>query len=75
MTEGCAANVQAAQSNVVILTEMQQDHTLALENITTAKQANRTSVVLLTKTISELSSQVSTLTAELASAQSKNAHL
>ena len=74
-TEGCAANVHAALANAELFTEMHQDHTLALANIATATQADRTSVALLTKTISELSSQVATLTAKLATAQSKNAWL
>ena len=52
---------------------MQQDHTLALANIATATQADRTSVALLTKMISELSSQVALLTAKLATAQAENA--
>ena len=54
---------------------MQQDHTLALYNIGTATQADRTSVALLTKTISELSGQVALLTAKLATAQAKNARI
>ena len=52
-----------AQANSELLTKMQQDHTLALANITTATEAGRTSVALLTKTISELSGQVALLTA------------
>ena len=35
-----------------------QDHTMALENIATATQSDRISVVLLTKTIIEISTQV-----------------
>ena len=54
---------------------MQQDHTQALTNIATATQADRTSVALLTKTISELSSQVALLTAKLATAQAENARM
>ena len=54
---------------------MQQDHTLALANLATATQADRTSVELLTKTISELSIQVAHLTAKLATAQAENALL
>ena len=52
---------------------MQQDHTQALANLATATQADRKSVALLTKTISELSSQVSLLTAKLATAQAAQA--
>ena len=68
-------NVQAAQSNAPLFTEMQQYHTLALANLATAKQANRTSVTLLTKTISDLLSQVAHITEKLATAQAENARL
>ena len=54
---------------------MQQDHTQALTNLATATQADRTSVVLLTKTILELSSQVALLTAKLATAQAENSRM
>ena len=74
-TEGYAKNAHAAQANAALSTEMQQDHTLALANLTTATQADITSVALLTKTISKLSSQVATLTAKVATSQSKNACL
>ena len=75
MTKGYAANVHAAQANAELFTKMQQDHTLALANLVTATQADIILVALLTKTISELSIQVATLTAKLATAQSKNARL
>ena len=74
-TEGYVAHVHAAQAIIELFTEMQQDHTLALANLATATQADRTSVALLTKTISELSSQVALLTAKLATAQAKNARM
>ena len=67
--------MQSTQSNVVLFAEMQQDHTMALENLATATQDDRTSVTLLTKTILELPIQVVTLTAKLATAQSENAWL
>ena len=67
--------MQAVQANAAIFTKMQQDHTLALANLATSTQAGRTSVALLKKTISELSSQVATLIAKLATAQSDNARL
>ena len=60
-TKGYVAHVHAEQANVELFTEMQQDHTLVLANIATATQADRTSVALLTKTISELSVQVALL--------------
>ena len=72
-TKGYAAHVHDAQSNAELFTEMQQDHTLALANLATATQADRTSVALLAKTISELSSQVAQLTAKLATAPAENA--
>ena len=64
--------MHAAQANAELFTEMQQDHTLALENIATATQTYRTLVALLTKTISELSGQVVLLTAKLSTAQAEN---
>ena len=67
-TKGYAANLHAAKANATLFTKMQQDHTLALANIAMATQANRTLVALLTKTISDLSSQVAHLTAKLATA-------
>ena len=72
ITEGYVAHVHAAQANVEMFTKMQQDHTLALANIATATQADRTSVALLTKTIPELSVQVALLTAKLVTAQAEN---
>ena len=74
-TEGYAANVQSTQANAALFVEMKQDHTLVLANFATATQANITSFMLLTKTIAELSTQVSTLTAKLATAHSENARL
>ena len=67
--------MHAAQENAELFTEMQQDHTLALANLTTATQADRTSVALLTKTISELSVQVAVLTAKLATAKDENTQM
>ena len=64
-----------AQANSYLFTEMQQDHTQSLVNLATATQADRTSVALLTKTISELSDQVALLTAKLATAQAENAQM
>ena len=69
---GYTENVKSAQSNAALFTKMKQDHTLALANLATATQANRKSVVMLTKTIAELSTQVSNLAAKLATAQYKN---
>ena len=48
---------------------------MALANIATATQAYRTLVALLKKTIVELSTQVTTLTLKLVTAQSDNARL
>ena len=74
-TKGYVAHVHAAQANAELFTEMQQDHTLALANLATATQADRTLVALLTKRISELSGQVALLTLKLATAQAKNARM
>ena len=65
-------HVDAAQTNAELFTKMQQDHTLALANIATATQADRTSVALLTKTISDISGQAVLLAAKLSTAQDKN---
>ena len=74
-TKQYAAHVQAVQANAALFTEMQQDHTLELANLATDTQAYRTAVALLTRTISEPSSQVTHLTANLATAQAENAQL
>ena len=74
-TEGYAANVHVAQANAALFTEIQQDHTLALANLATATQANRTLVALLMKTILEISTQVTHLTVKLTTAQAENARL
>ena len=74
-TEGYVAHVHAAQANIELFTEMQQDHTLALANLANATQADRTSVALLTKTVSELSSQVALLTIKISKAQAENARM
>ena len=68
-------DVHAAQANVELFTKIQQDHTLALKNLSMATQADRTLVALLTKTISELSIRVAHLTAKLATAKVNNARL
>ena len=54
---------------------MQQYHTLAIANIATATQADRTSVTLLTETILGLSGQVALLTTKLATLQAENARM
>ena len=74
-TEGYVAHVHSAQANAELFTYMQQDHTQALANLATTTQADRTSVALLTKMISELSSQVALLTAKLATAQVENVRM
>ena len=74
-TEGYVAHVHTAQANAEFFTKMQQNHTLALANIATATQSDRTSVALLTKTISELSRRVALLTAKLATAQAKHTQM
>ena len=48
---------------------------MALENNATETQANIKFVTLLTKTIAKLSTQVTTLTAKLVTAQSENPHI
>ena len=74
-TKGYAANVQPTHANAALFAEMQKDHTMALANLATATQADRTSVALLTKTIADLSTQVSNLTANLETAQSEKSRL
>ena len=72
---GYVADVHAAQANAELFTEMQQDHTLALANLETATQYDRTSVALLTKMILELSIQVALLSAKLATLQAEKARM
>ena len=48
---------------------------MALENLATATQANKTSVALLTKKVAELSIQGTTLTPKLETAQPENDRL
>ena len=74
-TDGYVSHVHSAQANAELFTEMQQDHTQVLANIVTATQADRTSVALLKKTISERSSQVALLTAKLVTEQAENARM
>ena len=74
-TEGYVAHIHSAQANAELFTEMQQDHTQALANLAIATQADRTSVAMLTKTISELLIQVALLTAKLATAQAENVRM
>ena len=50
-TEGYSADLHSTQASAALFTEIQQDHTLALANLATATQADRTSVAMLTKTI------------------------
>ena len=74
-TKGYAAHIHAAQDNAALFADMYQDHTLALANIATDTQANRTLVAMLTKTISDLSRQFTHLTAKVAIAHAKNTRL
>ena len=67
--------MHAAKANEEIFTKMQQDNIQALANLATATQADRISVALLTKTISNISSQVTLLTAKIATAQAENARM
>ena len=67
--------MHAAQENAELFTKMQQDHTLALTNLATTTQSDRTSIALLTKTISDLSSQVTLITAKIATAQAEKARM
>ena len=41
MTEGYSVKVHAAQANVALFTEMQQDHTLALANLASRQNIGR----------------------------------
>ena len=71
-TEGYGENVQYTPANAALFAKMQYDHNMALANIVTETQADRASIALLIKTIVELSTQVFTLTAKLATTQSEN---
>ena len=74
-TKVYAENLHATQANAALCTKMQQDHTLSLENLAMATETDRTLVALLTKTKSDLSSQVPHLTAKFTTAQAENACL
>ena len=74
-TEGYAVRVHVAQANAEPFTETQQDHTLALANLATATQADRTLVALLKKTISELLVQVARLAVEIATVHAENVRI
>ena len=74
-TKCYSAHVHTTKANVEIFTKMQQDHTLVLSNLVTATQAGRTLVALITKTISDLSRQVSHLTTKTATEQAENARM
>ena len=74
-TEGYAENVQSSQANAELSTKMQQDHAMALANLTTATQSDITLVALLTKTTAELSYQVTTLNAKSATEKPEKACL
>ena len=63
--------MHAAQENSERFTEMQQDHAFDLANLATATQADRTSVALLTKKISELSGQVALHTKKISTMQAE----
>ena len=67
--------MHAAQANAELFTKVQQDHTLTLANLATTTHADRKSVALLMKNISELSSEVALLTAKLATAKAENAQI
>ena len=67
--------MHVAQENAELFNKMHQDHTLAVANLATTTQADRTLVALPTKTISELSSQVALLLAKLATMQANNARI
>ena len=68
-TKRCVANVKSVQAKPALFTKMQQDHTMALENLATATQSNRTLFMLMTKTIAEITTQVTTLTANIETEQ------
>ena len=74
-TKGYAANVHYAQANTALFAKMKQDHIMALANLATATQSDITAFALFTKTIADVSTQVTYITTKLATVQSKNARL
>ena len=62
-------------ANAAMLAEMTQDHIHALANLATATQSNRTTVVNMSKTISDLTLQLGQANAKLEEAQSSIAKL
>ena len=69
---GYSAHLQSMQSrnqaNAEMFSEMQQDHNIALANLATATKSDRESVSLMSKTISELTTQIATITKQLSEA-------
>jgi len=59
---GYVSNVDQANSNAELFSEIQQDHTEALVNLAAATRSDREAVTILSKTISKLTSQITTLT-------------
>ena len=74
-TEESTTNVNSVQDNAVLFMEIQNDHTIVFPNIAKATSAHRTLVVLLTKTMAEITTQVTSLTANVLTKKSENAHL
>ena len=58
-----------------MFTEMQQDHNVALANLATATKADRESASLVSKTISELTTQIASITKQLSDAHIEIAQL
>ena len=74
-TEESTTNVNSVQDNAVLFMEIQNDHTIVFQNIAKATSAHRTLVALLTKTMAEITTQVTSLTANVLTKKSENAHL
>ena len=70
-TSGYAANVRQLQEDEVTMSEMQQETATALANLETATTSDRTAFITLMDTNANLARQITTLTAQLVTAQSK----
>ena len=59
-------NVQAAEANEVLFLDLQKSHSDALSNLANATAADRESVATLTRTITDLTTQVASIIPQLA---------
>ena len=72
---GYSTHLQSVESRAEMFLEMQQDHNVALANLATATKADCESVSLMYKKISELTTQIASITKQLSDAHLEIARL